>query len=108
MLVDKQPNSGVSAVSNILEDPANPIVSPLEKNYYRRFRVLHDAVINLDYDDPTFCGKFYKRMNLNVRYPSGTGAQIPSTNNLIALAISDQADDYPVMNYYFRVRYTDN
>lgn len=106
VLLDKQSNTGTSAVSSILEDPANPIVSPLEKDSYLRYTVLHDAVIALDYDDPSFVGKFFKRMNIPVRYASGTA--IPQSNNVVAMVISDQADDYPVMNYYFRVRYTDS
>jgi len=106
IIQDKQGNGVAPALADILMNPTYMINSPINMGNAWRFNVLMDKVIQVDYDDPQAKLTRYIKTNIPVHWAYNDAD--PITNNVYFVVVSDQPDDYPMIGWYIRTRYTDN
>lgn len=114
ILLDKQPNGAIPALTDILDPPA--IWGGRDLDNRKRFKIMLDKV---RYSasvggDPS---RIYVHTYMKLRRPivtdyntgtSGTVADI-STNSIVMILFGDNAANYPVVDkLWYRLRYTDN
>lgn len=90
IFVDKQPNGAACSSTDLLEQPANPILTHMNFNNKQRFHILRDTQIVTDTDDPYTFMKMFIKYRTKSRY-SGTGSAISNitTNAIYAFVVSD-------------------
>ncbi len=112
LVLDRQTNEAIYTAGDLLEDttPDDVIVSPYNLNNASRFRVLYDKVHVFSING-RFVGnfKFYKKLNLKLRYDNAAAAITSLTqSSLSLLTVSDEATNQPSLTSFIRLRYVDN
>lgn len=111
LVLDKQSNGAAPVLTDILQ--TNSPYSPRNLNNRKRFKILMDKRYSLSTAGPnnTNDSTYMKNVETHVQFFStsnlGTIADI-SSNALYLVHCSDQATNFPTINYYCRVRYLDN
>lgn len=103
---DKQSNLAAPAIADVLESSTN-YMSPLKDAYSDRFKVLFDKMYTVDTDaNGSQVDKIYRKLNFKISFESASN--LPYTNGLYLLQLSDQATNGPSVAWYSRVRYIDD
>ncbi|WP_445775568.1 hypothetical protein [Shewanella sp.] len=87
------------------------VISPLNRNVYKKYRIMYDKTFTLDSNGvQSRTIKYFKKfVNLKLRYQGG-GALITDMreNALFCLVIGSEAVNEPTINIYSRIRFIDN
>lgn len=104
---DHQCNGAIFGITDVLVTAT--IDSPRNVDEGKRFKVLKDKVYTLNSDHPQIFIKHFSKLDDHVEFKGtvNTVASI-STNSLYLVLLSTEAVDFPVVNYYNRVRFIDN
>lgn len=109
LLVDNDQRGVDPTAAELLEAPSTNITSPLLHTVSKRFNVLMDKVITLTPVDSTRNFKIYKKYNRHIKYQATSGADSACyEGNLYLFISSDQTASLPSVEWYHRLRYTDN
>ncbi len=109
LLIDRQTNQTLPTEPNILTDPGLPVISTMNLNNSKRFKIVMNRVIRVDVQGPEITyGSIYKRMSLKPRY-NGAGAGIGNlaTGSLVLYVSSSAAiqTDGPSFQAHTRLRF---
>ena len=108
LIWDRQANGSLPNASNVLQFV--DYLSPINDSYRKRFKVIYDKNLSVQSTGPSIVQtkKLKKLSNTVTRY-SGNGGTIAdiTTNSLFMFMISSEAVNGPLVNYAFRMRYTD-
>lgn len=110
IFIDSQANAAAPSVSDVLQDAANyPILTPLNYDNKKRFRILLNKVFVTDTDDPTSTFQLYRKIGRKVQYSgSAGGIATIKRNSLFLLLISDSnASSHPTIDYISRIYFTE-
>lgn len=105
---DQQANGATPTVGNVLQ--AANVMSSLNTNWGKRFRVVHDRTYDLSATGQSMSShKFYTKLNTHTEYNDTTGViAAVSTNTFNMLLISDEATNTPNVYYNTKLRFIDN
>jgi hypothetical protein len=70
-----------------------------------RFRVLMDRRYTLNTNKPEVLTKLNRTFSRHIKF---TDAQVPNLNDIVILAFSDEATNFPAINIQSRIRFYDN
>ncbi len=111
ILLDKQANGGNPNGSDLLQDNTvdDNIVSPINVDNKFRFKILYNKVAKLSQEHPIQQFKFFKRLQIPIRY-SGASNSVANikTNNLILVLFSDEATNTPTITHSMKTNFVDN
>ncbi len=110
LIQDKQTNGAIFALSDLLFDATivDNIVSPLNLNNARRFKVLYDKQHAVAANNRVVLRKKFLKLNIPVRYDANAGLITDLTQDSLALVfITDEPSLVPVITYNVRLRFTD-
>ncbi len=109
---DMQSNGVIPAIGDLLNNSSDPqsLISPLNLTNKYRFQIMYNKLVRISSDFPSTQIKFFKRMDIKVRYADGvnTSANI-STNSMWLLVFSNE--DLliaPTITHSVRISYVDN
>jgi len=118
---DNQPNGVLAGASDILQDPADTVRSPIYMGNSHRFRILYDEVMPMGVQfsvgqtlPPNFQQwiKKYQKVNLEPRYADSNNGDVTDITNgaLILFLMTDNADaaNNVTVNAWTRIRFYDN
>ncbi len=112
LVLDRQTNEAIYTDTDLLADVtvADAIVSPRNLDNGHRFRVLYDKVHALsDSGSVVQYGKFYKKLQLKVRYDAAAALIGSITQSSLSLFIvSTEPTSTPAFTHRIRLRYVDN
>ncbi|QGH72136.1 MAG: capsid protein [CRESS virus sp. ctbTJ1] len=112
IFTDTSSAGAVPTVNTVLQAPggANPLIlAPLNRNNGSRFHVLLDRTYILDQDDPKKHIQIFKKMNHHIHYLDGTAAVTAlGQGPIYIMHISDEATNYPTVDWNCRLRFLDN
>lgn len=113
MLVqDRQTNEAIYTVGDLLSDTTinDVLVAPRNLDNGHRFSVLYDKLLTLSAAGRATSGhKFYKKMNLKIRYDNAAAAITSLTqSSLSLLVITNEPTNVPSITFNIRLRYVDN
>lgn len=110
LFMDKQCNGAAPTAADILDSSAN-VLSPLNINNGKRFKVMADIIVNTDLvAAPIKTIERYLKTNFHTKYNAGTAGTVAdiTTNSLYVMHMSSEATNVPTFNYSFRTRFIDN
>lgn len=109
VVLDKMPDQAVILGANVLDDIAIPMISPLNLNNNRRFRVLWSRNVSWSASGPSAIRQvsFFKRLRLTTRYTGPNfNVNTITAGSLFFLIFSPQATgDAPVVHFHIRQRF---
>ncbi len=112
IVLDKQTNQLIYGIADLLHDVTadDIIVSPRNLDNMRRFTVLMDRVHTYGALGPTTSyHKFYKKLNIVLRFDNAAAAITSMTENSLSLIfVSNEATNTPVVTHHLRLRFVDN
>ncbi len=112
IVLDSQTNQAIYTTADLLQSVVNiiSVVSPLNLDNKFRFRVLYDKIYNVDTGtSSTRLLKFYKKLDLKIRYDNAAAAITSLTSNSLSVVfISNEPTNEPTVTGIFRVRFIDN
>lgn len=113
LLIDKQPNGATVTPADYLTDVTinDSIVSPRNLDNIKRFTLLYDKVFTTTASASTrrISRKFYKKLNMIVRYDGNAGDVTDlTTRNVVLLTVGDQAVNGALLTSFIRIRFVDN
>ena len=108
IVLDKQTNQAVYSATDLLQ--TGQVLSSLNIDNGRRFKVLLDRLVTLTDDFPLKVIKFYKRLNLHIRYDNtGNGIADLTQNSLSMFTLDNQTTtNFVNVTYNIKLRYVDN
>ncbi len=114
MLVhDKQTNQAIYVGADLLNDATvggDNVMSPLNIDNKRRFHVLMDKVFSVSAGaQQTHFIKFYKKLNIPIRYDANVGDITDLTSSSLSLVtVSSEVTNDPTITGKVRLRFVDN
>ncbi len=112
LVLDRQTNEAIYTDTDLLADVtvADAIVSPRNLDNGHRFRVLYDKVHAFSASGSVSQhGKFYKKLQLKVRYDAAAALITSLTQSSLSLfTVATEASSTPTITHRIRLRYVDN
>ncbi len=108
LVMDRQPNGANLVIANILADTVEPIESPRNLSFNRRFKYLSQGMIRVTVQNPSVSIRRFVRLRNPVRYSAGAPTiDVVTANALHFVVMSDGADTAaaPTVNYFIRMRF---
>lgn len=95
--------------TDLLQNNATGITSPINSDNTQRFTVLYDNVHCLSINgDRVVNEKIYRPLHFHIRYRTGTASTGHSKNNIWAFLLSNEATNTPLLTFDFRLAFYDN
>lgn len=105
IFLDRQNNTTPPTATEVLEVATN-YMSPINKDWGKRFKVLFDRTYTVDTDATgSQVDKIFRKIRFVTEYDGS--ATTPNTNGIYILQISDQATNGPSTQFYYRGRFID-
>ncbi len=112
IVLDTQTNEAIYSDDDLLQDvtAGDGVVSMRNLDNTHRFRVLYDRVHQFtDTGSTAQYGKFFKKLNLKIRYDNAAAAITSLTQSSVSmLFLSNEATNQPNITHSLRLRYVDN
>lgn len=108
---DKQVNQSTPSSSDIFQDntAGDILVSHLNLDNRRRFRVLLDRLLFMSQERPNARCTFNKKLNLHINFDGSTSSVADQTTNaLYLLLVANEATNTPTVTGNIVTRYVDN
>lgn len=108
VVYDKQTNGGNPAITDVLT--ADSFQSPNNLANTDRFLIVSDQIFQTGDTTQATIGKHGRKLSLDTMFNNGGAGTVADVNSgglFVFFSTANMAAGPPVINYYFRVRYTD-
>lgn len=113
LVLDTQPNATVMSAADLFQNNTSGtnVVSPININYGKRFKVLYDKRFSLNATQiREKVWKYFKRLKFHTKFNTGNAGTIAdiTSNALYLVFVNDNNVTTPDCQYYVRLRFIDN